>query len=52
MGLAHDLVVPPALAVAVLPVSVLPGHDAVAIEEIVDHAVEERQAIEKMAHDV
>src|SRR5664279_3809159 len=50
VGRAHDLVVLPALAVAILPAPVLVGDDAVAVGEIVDDAVEECQAIEKVAH--
>ena len=50
MGGAHDLVVLPALAVAVLPAAVLIGGNAVAIRECFAGAVEERQAIEKVTH--
>ena len=47
---AHDLVVLPALAVAVLPAAVLVGGDAVAVGEVAFDAVEEREAVEEMAH--
>ena len=50
VGRAHDLVVLPALAIAVLPAPVLAGDDAVAVGEVVDDAVEEGETIEKMAH--
>ena len=50
VGRAHDLVVLPALAVAVLPAPVLVGDDAVAVGEVVDDAVEEGQAVEEVAH--
>ena len=50
VGGAHDLVVLPALAVAVLPPAVLAGGDAVPVGEFAGDAVEERQAIEKVAH--
>src|SRR5690606_20490095 len=47
---AHDLVVLPALAVAVLPAAVLGGADAVSVGETIDVLLEEGQAIEEMAH--
>ena len=47
---ADDLVVLPALAVAVLPPPVLARHDAVAIGEVVDDAIEEGEAVEKVTH--
>ncbi len=50
MGRAHDLVVLPALAIAVLPAPVLVGGDAVAVGETDGAAIEERQAVEKVAH--
>ena len=47
---AHDLVVLPALAIAVLPAAVLRCGDAVAVGEGLRDLVEEGQAVEKMAH--
>ena len=52
MGGADDLVVLPALPVAVLPAPVLVGGDAVAVGEGFAGLAEEGQAIEKMAHDL
>ena len=49
MGRAHDLVVLPALAVAVLPTAILVGGDAVAVGEVDDVVWEEGQAVEEMA---
>ena len=50
MGGAHDFVVLPALAIAVLPVARLVGDDAVAVGEGVDVLAKEGQAVEEMAH--
>ena len=47
---AHDLVVLPALAIAVLPAAVLVGGDAVTVGELAFDALEEGQAVEEMAH--
>src|SRR5262245_22563775 len=47
---AHDLVVLPALAIGVLPRTVLAGGDAVAVGERLFDLVEEGQAIEKVRH--
>jgi hypothetical protein len=47
---ADDLVVVPAIPVAILPGPVFPGHDAVAVGERVDVLAEEEQAIKKVAH--
>ena len=50
MRRARDLVVLPALAVAVLPVAVFSGDDSVAVGEGFAGAGEERQSVEKMTH--
>src|SRR5476649_1371191 len=47
---AHDLVVLPTLAVAILPAPVLAGRDAMPIGETLGAAIEERQTVKKMAH--
>ena len=47
---AHDFVVLPALAVAVLPLARLVGDDAVAVREGADLFAEEGQPIEEMTH--
>ncbi len=47
---AHDLVVLPALAVAVLPATVLVGGDAVTVGEVAFDAIEEGEAVEEVAH--
>src|SRR5262249_29951876 len=47
---AHDLVVLPALAIAVLPAAVLVGDDPVPGGEIADGALEEAETIEEVAH--
>ncbi len=47
---AHDLVVLPALPIAVLPAAVLVGDDAVAVGEFAGDPIEESEAIEEMAH--
>src|SRR5690606_28710653 len=47
---AHDLVVLPALAVAVLPASVLVRDDAVPLGEGIVDAVEEGETVEEVAH--
>jgi hypothetical protein len=50
MGGAHNLVVLPALPVAVLPGAVLLGDDPEAIGKSIDIFSEEREAVEKLAH--
>jgi hypothetical protein len=50
MGGADDFVVLPALAVTVLPSSVLTGDDAITVREIVDDTVEEGETVKEMAH--
>ena len=50
VGRAHDLVVLPALAVAVLPAPVLVGGDAVPVGKRLADALEEGQAVEEVAH--
>src|SRR5690606_15298174 len=49
---ANDLVVLPALSVTILPATVFARYDSMSIGEVVDDAIEERQAIEEMAHQV
>ncbi len=50
VGRAHDLVVLPALAVAVLPAAIFPRGNPVPVRELFGDAVEELQTIEKVAH--
>src|SRR3546814_700181 len=47
---ADDLVVLPALPIAVLPAPVLVRHDAVAVRELADGLLEEHQPIDEVGH--
>jgi hypothetical protein len=52
VGRAHDLVVLPALPVAVLPGAALIGHHAVPARESLGVFPEEHQAVDELAHDL
>src|SRR5262249_17825164 len=50
VGGAHDLVVLPAFAIALFPAPIFARDDAVPAGELALDALEEREAVEKMAH--